>query len=305
MMDLHMHSRYSEDGEFTPMRLVELCYEKGVTVLSVTDHNCAKADREAALAARQLGIAYVPGIEIDCTFSNVGFHVLGYGIDAESRDFAAIEENVRRQSRAASLERLELIRRLGFRVEERELEEANRESTWPESWTGELFAQVLLQKPEDQDHPLLAPYRTGGARSDNPYVNFYWDFCSQGKPCYAEVRYPEMADVIAVIHRNGGTAVLAHPGVNLKGHDHLLDAILGLGMDGIEAFSSYHSPAQREYFLAATEERKLLVTCGSDFHGKTKPSVAIGGHGCDWSDEELGERLGALLSTSGQKEGQA
>ena len=301
MMDFHLHSRYSEDGEFTPTQLVELCHEKGIMAMSVTDHNTAKANREAALAARQLGIVYIPGIEIDCTFSDVGFHVLGYGIDAESRDFAAIEENVRRQSRAASLERLELIRRLGFRVEERELEEANRESTWPESWTGELFAQVLLQKPEDQDHPLLAPYRTGGARSDNPYVNFYWDFCSQGKPCYAEVRYPEMEDVIAVVHRNGGVAVLAHPGVNLRGHERLLDGILALGMDGIEAFSSYHSREQQNRFFQIAAKRGLLATCGSDFHGKTKPSVAIGGHGCDWSDEELGERLGALLSTSGQK----
>ncbi|MBM6838217.1 phosphatase, partial [Clostridium saudiense] len=29
-VDLHMHSSYSDDGEFSPKELVELCLEKGI-----------------------------------------------------------------------------------------------------------------------------------------------------------------------------------------------------------------------------------------------------------------------------------
>ena len=47
MIDLHMHSRYSEDGEFTPLELVEQCAKAGVHMMSVTDHNCVKANEEA------------------------------------------------------------------------------------------------------------------------------------------------------------------------------------------------------------------------------------------------------------------
>lgn len=33
MTDLHMHSRYSEDGEFTPAELVEQCFRQRGTVI--------------------------------------------------------------------------------------------------------------------------------------------------------------------------------------------------------------------------------------------------------------------------------
>lgn len=65
----------------------------------------------------------------------------------------------------------------------------------------------------------------------------------------------------------------------LEGKDFLLEGILNLGIDGIEAFSSYHSPEQAEYYFRTAKERKLFATCGSDYHGKTKPSIGLGQHG--------------------------
>lgn len=150
-----------------------------------------------------------------------------------------------------------------------------------------MFAEVLLAKPEYENHPLLRPYRSGGVRSDNPYVNFYWDYYSQGKPCYAEIKFPAMEKAIDVIHRNHGTAVLAHPGVNLKGKAYLLDEIVKLGIDGIEAFSSYHTPKQAAGYYEAAKGRQLFVTCGSDYHGKAKPSIVLGAHGCFVPEEMM------------------
>lgn len=97
MIDLHMHSRYSDDGEFAPEELVRQCCECDITVMSVTDHNCARANGEAEQAAQRYGIRYIPGIEIDCTYKGVDFHVLGYGIDWRGEDFASVEENIHRQ----------------------------------------------------------------------------------------------------------------------------------------------------------------------------------------------------------------
>lgn len=279
MTDLHMHSLYSEDGQFTPEELVELCRSRGVDTMSITDHNCVKANERAQAAAERSGIRYITGIEIDCAYGGVNFHVLGYGIDVRSPDFAQIEENVEEQVFSASLERLDRTRLLGFSLTENEMWQRSRNSYWQGSWTGEMFAEVLLAKPEYADHPLLRPYRSGGARSDNPFVNFFWDYYAQGKPCYVELRYPSMEKILDVIHEAGGKAVLAHPGVNLKGREELLDPLLSLGMDGIEVYSSYHSPAQAEFFRRAAAARDLLVTCGSDFHGKTKPSVSLAGYG--------------------------
>lgn len=279
MIDLHMHSKYSDDGEFSPLSLVEQCRAQGVTLMSITDHNCVGAQAGAESEAKKRGISYISGIEIDCTFRCVNFHVLGYNIDYASPDFRDVEENIRKQGRRASLEMLEKTQALGFWVTEEELQSMCQDSHWPEAWTGEVFAEILLSKPEYKDHSLLLPYRKGGSRGDNPYVNIYWDLYSQGKPCHGTVSYPDMGEVIDIIHQNHGIAVLAHPCLNLKGNLELLEDIRKLGINGLEAYSSYHTPAQRDRMAAWARERGLLATCGSDFHGKTKPAISLGQHG--------------------------
>lgn len=291
MIDLHMHSLYSDDGEFRLASLVEQCARAKVSLMSICDHNCARANAQAKPAAESLGLSFIPGIEIDCVYQGYNFHVIGYGIDFLSPDFERIEEDIRRQGQAASLGMLAKTRELGFEVGEDELDALASGSFWPESWTGEMFAEVLLVKPEYRDHPMLAPYRPGAARSDNPYVNFYWDFYAQGKPCYVKMDFPPMDEAIRTIHQNGGLAVLAHPGNNLKGKAQLLPGILALGIDGIEAFSSYHSPEQAQTYLEAARQHRLFVTCGSDYHGKTKPAIKLGAHGSLISDEELLRQL--------------
>lgn len=301
MIDLHMHSLYSDDGQFSPTALMDMCACARVEAASITDHNCAGANREAARAARARGISYIPGIEIDCCFEGVNLHLLGYGIDPEDAAFARIEENVARQCVRASRLRFARTRDvLGLFLTEEEISAVARASRPEGNWTGEMFAEALLAKPEYLDHPLLIPYRPGGARGDNPYVNFYWDYYAQGKPCYAPMDYPSLREAARVVRESGGVAVLAHPGANLKGREELLDGIVACGVDGVEAFSSYHTPAQAACFLEKARERGLLVTCGSDFHGKTKPAIALGGHGCTLAPEAV---LASLTRAPGAKRG--
>ena len=295
MIDLHMHSNYSDDGTYTPLELVKQCASKGVRLMAITDHNCAKANEEAEKAAKEQGIHYIPGIEIDCAYEGANFHMLGYRIDYRASDFAKIEENIRSQVREASLIMLAKTKELGFEVTAEEMTELSKDSRWPDSWTGEMFAEVLLAKPEYADHPMLLPYREGGSRADNALVNFYWDFYAQGKPCYAHIEFPDMKDIVDIIHQNNGLAVLAHPCVNLKGKEQLLEGIVSLGIDGMEAFSSYHTPEQCKERMEQAKACGLFYTCGSDYHGKTKPSISLGGHGCGIPREELDQVLARLL----------
>jgi len=295
MIDLHMHSSLSCDGEVRAEELAARCASQGISLFSVCDHNCARANEAAAAAARRNGLAYLYGMEIDCTCEGVDLHVLGYGIDAQSPDFQAIEQQIRVQSLRASRERLRKTQALGFHVTEEALREKCKDSYWAESWTGELFAEILLANPAYADHPLLLPYRPGGAEADNPFVRFYWDFYAPGKPCHVKEIYPSLSQVTQIIHRHHGAAVLAHPGVNLKGRPELLGGILARGIDGVEAFSSYHSPEQALFYARLARKRGLFITCGSDFHGKIKPSIGLGLHGCPLSDEALLSQLPSFV----------
>ncbi|NCB33670.1 MAG: PHP domain-containing protein [Erysipelotrichia bacterium] len=278
-IDLHMHSWYSGDGEYQPEDLVQMCLRQGIRVMSITDHNCIKANARAAKCADEAGIIYVPGIEIDCTHQGVNFHVLGYGMDLMDPFYEYIEHNEMEQSRASASFMLDATKKLGFDITAEEMQQLDQGRYCTGCWTGEMFAEVLLNNPSMKDHPLLKPYRSGGLRSDNPYVNFYWDYYSQGKPCYAEIHYPAVSEVIDRIHSSRGTAVLAHPGINLRGHEVMLDGMLALGLDGIEAYSSYHSMETAANYAEAAEKAERMITCGSDFHGKTKPSISLGGTG--------------------------
>lgn len=79
--------------------------------------------------------------------------------------------------------------------------------------------------------------------------------------------------------------------MNLKNKEYLLDEITNLGIGGLEVFSSYHTPIESDFYYKKSFDKKLMITCGSDYHGKTKPSIRIGNHNCTISDNDLLKRL--------------
>lgn len=282
-IDLHIHSNFSDDAEHSPQELVRRCKEAGVRIMAIADHNTARANKIAQKEAERLGIKYIPAIEMTGVFNGIILHILGYGIDYESPDFQEAEENLRRQQPEASRKRLELTNKLGFNITAEELGDV--------AWTGERFGEVLLAKEEYKDHELLKPYRAGGEREINPLVNIYWDFYSQGKPCFTEINYPSASEVIEIIHKNGGIAVLAHPGQNLGDNVAVLDELRSLGLDGVEAFTSYHDLRISTLWYEKAKSLNMTVTCGSDYHGKFKPNIKLGDSGC-WIDlKEIEQKI--------------
>lgn len=288
-IDLHMHSMYSDDGEFTPQQLVDFCKKEGIRIMAIADHNSVKAIDEERQACKDAGLTCIPAIEIDCTYEWINLHVLGYGIEYTKQTITTLEDNVIRQELACSNDKLSLTNALGFELTKDLMDQYNDNGVW----TGELFAEVLLQDERYKNHPILEPYRAGGTRSDNPYVNFYWDYYAQGKPCYTEIIYPSLKETIQIIHDAGGVAVLAHPGNNLKNNFAVFDEMIALGLDGVEAFSSYHTKEDEQYFYQKAMENNLLITSGSDFHGKTKPSIRLGYPENEDDQSQLLEQLNA------------
>lgn len=286
-IDLHMHSLHSDDGEFTPTELVEKCHKANITIMAIADHNSVKAIDEAKEVAEGYGMKYIAATEIDCTYNGINLHVVGYGIDYKQSIFNELEENILKQELQCSAKKLALTNALGFDLKKEQLDALSSNGVY----TGEMFAEVLLNDERYIDHELLKPYRENGERSDNPYVNFYWDYYAQGKPCYTEVVFPSLKETIKIINDNGGIAVLAHPGNNLKGKFEVFDEMVELGIQGVEAFSNYHSKETVEYFLNKGRELGILVTCGSDYHGKTKPAIELGETRCIIDEHEIEDQL--------------
>ena len=271
--DLHIHSFYSNDGELGISEILKNCHKGGVDTFSITDHNCVGGSREAKrLAALEEGINFVPGIEIDCNYKGTDLHLLGYQIDLKSDDFDTLELSVRQRHMDAIPKMISNLEKLGIEIDRDELMKKSGE----EPPTGELFAELLIQNPDQHSNPRLKPYLPGGERSDMPLINFYLDFFAQGKPAYVKIDHLEFKDAVALVRSNGGIPIVAHPGLNFEGKEEVVNELMDQGAAGLEVFNNYHNNKQVAYFASETSKRAALMTCGSDFHGKNKPLISLG-----------------------------
>ncbi len=187
--------------------------------IAVTDHNCVRGVAEKALKAA-VKVRVIQGVELDCVYRGQNFHLLGYGIDVNREEFAAVEQDILQQERRAAEEKIRLFRQAAGIVVDADEILAGADNGVV---TGEQIAEHVLKRGDADRYEILAPYLPGGEKSDMPNVRFYWDFFTKGKPAYVEISYLSLPDAAALIHSAGGAAVLAHPGQNLGGDDELLD----------------------------------------------------------------------------------
>lgn len=268
--DLHMHSSYSNDGELSVAQLIKRCTEKGANFFSITDHNSARANKEAIELVSHTGLDYIPGIEIDCIYKGINLHVLGYKIDWKNITFLELEEDVSSKVMQSFDQMIDNIRSIGFKIDKKAvLDTAN--GILP---SAELIAEVMLSDRKYYTS-LLDAYLPGGERGDMPYINFYLDYFAQGKHAFVPVDYISFDEAINLIRATGGIPIVAHPGLNLKGCEDIASELLDKGAEGLEVFNNYHTDEQVKYFSDLVKETGKLMTCGSDFHGKTKPLIEI------------------------------
>lgn len=285
--DLHMHSTASMDGTYTPRELVEMSLKADISTIAIADHNSVKGLPEALSAAADYGLELIPAIEIDTDFYDFNPHLLGYYIDYTSPRFLELENYVLEQEHRVGLKRIKMAKALGLLIdEELTLTTANKGIV-----SGDFIGEMAINDPRNQDKELIKKYLPGGSRSDNPYANFYWDNYANGKPGHVPISYPDFSEAVKLITETGGVPVLAHPGQTLKGNEMKIKELKNLGLRGIEVFSSYHGPKQSEFWYWQAKKLGLLITAGSDFHGKTKPGIKLGQHGGTSLSEEIVKNL--------------
>lgn len=176
-IDLHMHSVYSDDGEFKPAELVEKCARAGVEIMAIADHNSVKGVEEGLEEAQKMGIRFIPAVELDCTYQDINLHVVGYGIDYQNPIFEELEINVVKQELSSSKVKVELTKKLGFDVDVERLRELSDNGVY----TGEMFAEVLLNDERYRNHPLLKPYREGEERGGQSLCQFLLGLLCSGE----------------------------------------------------------------------------------------------------------------------------
>lgn len=286
-IDLHTHSCVSQDGEITPSALVEMAHANRVTHLAITDHNRVDANRDALRKGKNLGVAVIPGIEIDCQYREAHLHILGYFIDYENERYRRLWREHAAAKAGNNEKRIRAVQALGFHFDEDALRATMRDGIL----ASVNIADAILTDPRNNDNPNLADFRPGGAKSRNPLVDFCWTYVTKGRPAHVEDANPPLSEAIDIIRATGGLPVLAHPGSSMPDHEEYLPEILAMGVAGVEVYCGYHSPETAAKWHALARANNAPITCGSDFHGRAKPSIAIGVHGGDAHERESMDTL--------------
>ena len=288
-IDLHIHSRISNDGTYAPAVLIRTCAERHIRVAAISDHNSVRGLTEATRVAAQEGVELICAAEFDCQYQGHNLHVLGYGIDTGAEILRELEADSVRREREMTSGRLEKIQALGIELNERILKNHNVHGMI----TSEGIAITALEDMCNDHHPLLEPYRPGNSHG-NPIAEFYWDFFAEGKPAFVPSTYPELFELTAMIHELSGIAVLAHPAVNIDHNEALFAELVACGLDGVEVYSSYHDAETIAFYATLAERHGLLQTLGSDFHGRVKPAIHLGEIHCPCQDEIYSELTSML-----------
>ena len=269
MIDLHIHTSASSDGQHSPREIFEMAREMGLKALAFADHNSVESVEEGIHLGARYGIEFIPAMELNTLYRGMDLHILAYFIDPRSAALGQWMAEIRAKKVEQANRRMEKLNELGFRFSPGDLDS----SAGGRLPTGKSFLEAILSRPENRQDPRLRPY-IDGERSASPYVNFYRDYLRGGKPAFVPMEDVSTLAAIQRIGRLGGVPVLAHP--SDTGEENILSLIEN-GLEGLEAYSPYHTPAEQEAFRVMAEAHGLLVTAGSDFHGKKiKPDVELG-----------------------------
>jgi predicted metal-dependent phosphoesterase TrpH len=270
MIDLHIHTIASSDGQHTPHEIFTMAQHAGLKAIAFADHNSIGSVKEGIALAKAFNIEFIPCLELNTFYLDHDLHILAYFIDYHSEELRKWLEEIHAEKTIQSMKRIEKLNELGFVFSIDDVKKFSGERI-P---TGISFLKAIVSRKENRSDERIVRF-TDGDRSHSPYVNFYRDYLRGGKPAFVPLKAVETVSVMKRIQSWGGIPVLAHP--SDTGDAIILDLIKE-GLPGLEVFSSYHSHQEEEHLLALAKENNLLATAGSDFHGSTiKPDVTLGG----------------------------
>lgn len=287
-VDLHIHSNKSSDGDFSPFHIVKLAKENKLKAISISDHDTVSAYPEALDHGEEAGVEVIPSIEITTLFDNREFHLLLPFVNWKKKVVKEIITRVAKKRYEEAEERVEKLQKMGLDITWKEVLKKSK----PHPPLGVTIAQLLLSKAEKKEDPLFEKYLKGKNRLVAPYL-FYQDYFMEDRPAFVTRRNISLLEILELAPQTEGIPVLAHPGAYFqKTKKRDLAVLKERGLVGVEVYSSYHGPAQTNFYKEIAKELDLVPTAGSDFHGRIKPHIPFGSlkMGGYWMVEELRKR---------------
>jgi len=267
-IDLHIHTKTGSDGNLSIEEVFQEAKNRNINLISITDHDSIDCQERAIALARQYGISYIPGVEL-----NVTFHYPDE-VEAVSLDFLGYQFDI------ANLElksKLQLIKEHRETRARQILEKLNVE-----------FAKEGIKRFTEQDlkniqdsvdgvfgRPHIAYYliEKGIAKDKQEAFDKYLVKCDVPK-------YPlSLAEASRLIRNADGILVQAHPNdpngtslvsitPDLHEQTKIIEEYMLEYIDGVECWHSRHDKNTTAHYIEFAKRYGLLMTGGSDCHQK-------------------------------------
>jgi predicted metal-dependent phosphoesterase TrpH len=283
-IDLHTHSTRS-DGLDSPSELITNAAKAGVNVIALTDHDTVSGWDEARGKALELGLGFVPGIEVTSVSDverfgkaiRVSVHLLAYLPDPDHKALEIVlgDTVATREARGRAI-----VEKLAEKI--------------PITW------EMVLEHLDDGatiGRPAIADTLVSmGLVADRSAAFDY--YLSTDGPFYVSHSTVSTLEAIGLIRQAGGVPVIAHP---LKGVGPDTDAedlpmvhfeeMIATGLQGVEVYHRDVPETARKWLLELAGKHDLIVTGSSDYHGVFgKPNEL----GENTTSQEMLDRIVAL-----------
>lgn len=266
-IDLHIHTRTCSDGNLSIEEVFQEARNRKIDLMSTTDHDSIDCQERAIALAKELGIAYITGVELNVTFQcpasrPISLDFLGYQYDIDNQELKSKLQLIKkhREGRAR-----QILEKLNIEFDKGGIERLSEED----------FRNIQDNVDGVFGRPHIANYLIEKGTVENKQEAFdkYLVKCNVPK-------YPLSLEEASKLIRNaGGILVHAHPndphGTSLASINHDLDEQTKIiekymleYIDGIECWHSRNDVRTTAHYIEFARRHGLTMTGGSDCHQK-------------------------------------
>ncbi len=242
--DLHTHTTDS-DGKLEAFDLFKLAKEKNLDIVAITDHDICKNFKQKKALAKEVGITYLPGIELSTLYHNKSVHLLGYFKDESyksktMKDYYVFIKKAREKRAKQFIKNLKRLHDINIDYD-RLVELSNGIIARPH------IAQAILEKYDHLSRDEIFDHMIGDHTE-----------------AYVPSSELSLAEGIKFLKNQNCLVILAHPKLLSQS---IHDAVLKHDFDGIEAIYGLNDESENAYYKKIANQNDWLITAGSDFHG--------------------------------------
>lgn len=271
--DLHIHTTASGDALNTPEDVFKKAKEVGLSAVTFTDHDSTLHHQLGRELSKKYGIEFLPGAEVSSSWKGQTAHVLAYFFESVGPSLQVfLDVRSREGARDTAIWIIKKIQKMGIDVTLEEYDEVAKRCTSGDS----PLLRLLIKKDYVRD---IFDYK-------KKFGKISFEDCTDSSP--------PIPEVIEEIHKAGGISVLAHPAGKKEYYIYEfgktdIEKVIEAGIDGLEVYHRLNDKPKQEIYLKLAQKHNLLVTGGSDNHGREKAGSDNGGNeiGSYWCDWEL------------------